>query len=145
MIDALPKCNFAEPSSVVTAFIAAMNAWELEAWKVQRACRESSDPSAYQSTVIEEVNQVFNMYCTSRERKFGRNGSFQQPPEYDPASESIVDETVDNSQRRAYVTTKRRAVLGDGVYRYTLIEKRGKWLIDNVRFNVDGQWDKHIL
>jgi hypothetical protein len=129
----------------VTAFIAAMNGWEIASWKAQRACRESDDPSAYQPGVLHEMIRIFANYCIPKERKYGRNGSFQKPPEYDPACERVVDVAIDDSRRRAYVTTQREAILGGGTYRYTLLARHKKWLIDNVKQEVDGTWNNSVL
>ena len=145
MIDMLPDCDFEDPQSVVAALIAAMNAWVLTAWKAKRACRYGRDQSAYLSAVLTEMNRIFGAYCTPKERKFGRKGSFQRPPEYDPANENITNVEVDDDRRRAYVTTQRQAVIGGGTYRYTLHRKHGKWLIDNLKFKTGGKWNSHIL
>ena len=145
MNNRLPECDFGDPGSVVTAFITAMNAWEIAAWKAQRASRESGNQSAYQSPVLAEMNRIFRAYCTPKERKRGRKGSFQRPPEYDPDNEAIMDVAVDDGQRRAFVTTKRQAVLGGGAYRYTLHNRHGKWLIENLKRESDGKWINHIL
>lgn len=145
MIDTLPDCDFDDPGSVVTAFIAAMNAWEIAAWKAGRASRESADRSGYRQPVLEAMNRIFGFYCTQKDRKQGRNGSFQKPPEYDPTCESITDVKVDDGRRIAHVTSERQVALGGGTYRYTLYRRSGKWLIDNLKCKSGGKWIKHIL
>jgi hypothetical protein len=70
------QCDFDDPASVVLAFVAAMNGWEVRSWQLQRACRDSDDPSSYQPDVLSEMAAIFALYCTPKERKFGRNGSF---------------------------------------------------------------------
>jgi hypothetical protein len=141
----LSECNFEDPGSVVTSFITAMNSWEVAAWEAQRACRDSSDPASYQVTVLQEMNRIFCTYCTLRERKYGRQGSFQRPPEYDPITEHIASVSVNESQRRAYVTTERQATFAGGIYQYVLQKIGGQWLIDSLRYDVDGEWNSHIL
>lgn len=141
----LPECNFDDPGSVVTSFITEMNSWEIAAWQAQRACRNSSDPGAYQDAVLQEMNRIFRTYCTQRERKYGRQGSFQRPPEYDPITERISNVSINESQRRAYVTTERKITFAGGIYQYVLHKKRLQWLIDSLRYDVDGKWQNHIL
>lgn len=139
------ECDFKDPGSVVTAFIAAMNARETAARRQRRANRRRSDPSAYQGPVLAEMNRIFATYRTVKDRKHGRKGSFQRLPEYDPAQESIADITIDHDRRRARVITKRQAVPGSGMCRYTLYQKHGKWFIDHLEFEVDGKWRSHVL
>jgi hypothetical protein len=139
------QCNFDDPASVVKAFIAAMNGWELKSWQSSEACRNTSDPSAYQPGVLRELENVFALYCTPKERRFGRNGSFQEPPEYDPTREGILGADVDEIHKRAYVTTQRETVLGGGRYKYALLRTEGKWLIDTLKHEFGGDWKNHIL
>jgi NTF2 fold immunity protein len=145
MTDLAPQCDYENPSSVVTAFITAMNGWEFASWRAHRACRDSDNPGAYQTGVVQELNRIFAAFCTPKERRQGRGCSFQRPPEYDPARETVVTTVFEETRRRAYVTTQRDAVLGGGAYRYTLFMWHGKWLIDNVKYEEDGVWRSEIL
>jgi len=134
------ECDYENPESVVAAFIRAMNAWELFAARHQK--KEGSTPWP---VVNREMGQVFSRYCTPKERPFGRQGSFQSPPEYDPAREEIVVARIE-SPMKALVDTRREAILGGGEYRYVLHRVGERWLIDNLKFKEeDGSFSKAIL
>jgi hypothetical protein len=135
-----------EPADVVRGFIAAMNAWEIDAHAASRLARDSPQPDSYQGKIRAGVTAIFGCFCTDRERKQGRvlNPVFQKPPEYDPGSETVVSVTARNSSSIA-VETKRDAILGGGRYRYLLRRGAGTWLIDNVQRFDGGTWRQHIL
>ena len=137
--------KFEDPASVVSCFIQAMNQWETESWQAMRSCRTSQDPSSYQSDVKARMDAVFARFCTPRERKYGRNSSFQNPPEYDPRREKILGVEVDEGGKRASVTTNREAVLGGGRRKYTLIRRSAGWRIDTLRREICGEWKSAIL
>ena len=73
------------------------------------------------------MDAVFTMYCTARDRPYGRQASFQRPPEYDPERETITRTEI--LRNKAFVDTERVAVLGGGSYRYVLHKVAGRWLI----------------
>lgn len=131
------------PESIITAFIRAMNEWELRAWDASRKARTTSDPESYWPEVAATLDRVFAEFCTTRERPQGREASFQRPPEYDPESERVVGHEI--AGNRAYVDTEREAPLGGGRLRYTLHQRGGKWLIDNVKQKSGDGWTKSIL
>jgi len=56
--------------------------------------RDTDNPSSYQVAVLDSMTEVFGRFCTSKPRPHGRNGSFQNPPEYNPEVESIVTATL---------------------------------------------------
>jgi len=91
------------------------------------------------------MDSVFSRFCTLKERKLGRQGSFSKPPEYDPDKEEILDSEVDQARKRAYVITYRRATLGGGRHRYLLIRTDAKWLIDSLKRETNGEWQNAIL
>lgn len=132
-----------EPTSVVRHFITAMNAWERAAWQARMEAREGPDPSAYQAQVRAKVEAIFRTFCTPKDRPYGRQASFQNPPEYDPAKETDIDCQV--SGNRAIVDTERQAVLGGGRYRYTLRRIAGRWLIDNLKWMSGDKWVPAVL
>ncbi len=77
--------------------------------------------------------------ATPKERPYGRQGSFGQPPSYQPEHERIL-ETCLESPRRAVVHTQE----GTGIKRrlhYVLLKKAGRWLIDSKKvLYSDGRW-----
>jgi len=131
------------PEVVVEHFIRAMNVWEIAAWKLARAARDTMTPASHQHQVTAAQIEVFAKHCTARERPQGRQGSFQRPPEYDPEREMIVRVEVQGA--RAYVDTHRDAVLGGGPHRYVLHRCNGTWLIDSLKETVDGAWVPKVL
>ncbi len=142
-METLPKCSYDNPESVVKVFILAMNRWETEAWQAMRAVRNSDDPASYQTKVKKKLDAIFAMYCTPKDRPYGRLGSFQKPPEYDPTKEHIQCSTIE--KRKAYVDTVRDSVLGGGCYRYVLLRKNSQWRIDNLKHDWQSKWEKAIL
>lgn len=132
------EIDYSNPEEVVSNFIVAMNEWELEANHLSKS-GEGFD------AIIESMNKVFDLFCTQKERPYGRKGSFQKPPEYDPKSESIVSSNIEKSDK-AIVITSREAILGGGIYKYVLYKKSGKWLIDNIKFKENkGNFTNAIL
>ncbi len=141
----MAHCDFDDPASVVSAFLAAMNGWEVGAWQSQRACRDSDDPSSHQAGVLSDMAAIFALYCTPKERKFGRNGSFQKPTEYDPAHECVLHPEVGEDRKRAFVTTLRETVLSGERYRYALVREQGRWHIDTLKREFNNDWENAIL
>lgn len=137
------RCDYNDPESVVHAFIAAMNQWERDAWQAMRAVRDSDQPASYQAETLRKLHAVFAAYCTSRKRPYGRQGSFQNPPEYDPQNETVHSSSVEKS--RASVDTIRNAILAGGRHRYILHRQAGQWRIDSVKHEHDGNWEISIL
>ena len=125
------ECDFSDPKSVVSLFIAAMHDWELESHRLRRSVRNSDDPSSYQPSVLESMIAIFGRFCTPKPRTYGRHGSFQNPPEYDPRSEAIEKCEINGSS--ASVFTYRDSVVGGGFYRYSLRRRNDRWLIDTLK------------
>ncbi|MEM6293195.1 MAG: NTF2 fold immunity protein [Myxococcota bacterium] len=139
----LPECDYEQPESVVRAFIAAMHGWEVESKRLSREAGNASDPAAYWVPVTERMNAIFKSYCTRKERPHGRQGSFQDPPEYDPSREQVLRSEVE--KRRVMVDTERQAIFAGGRHRYVLLREGGKWLIDSVKQELQGRWERGIL
>ena len=138
------ECDYSSPESVVAAFISAMHAWEVESWDARARARHSDDPSSYIPEVQESQDGLFARFCTPRDRPYGRHGSFQKPPEYDPAREKIIRSGV-QSTSRAWVETERESGLGGGRYQYVLHKRGAKWLIDSVKSEDNEKWMRSTL
>ena len=135
----LPSFHADDPESVVDAFIRAMNPWETYANRVSRDRGVDAWPEILRSQAV-----VFYAFCTRKDRKHGRNGSFQRPPEYDHDQEKIAAvEPV--SEKRAHVETVRESLLAEGRYRYVLLRQKERWLIDSVQFFDGNGWQRSIL
>ena len=133
------SCDHSDPESVVLAFIAAMNRWEIACWEASRAAGDAYDMASAKKT----MDDVFDVYCTPKPRPYGRQGSFQKPPEYDPKNEKIIGTSIKG--RKSTVDTDRNAVLAGGKYRYTLFLKDGQWRIDNLKYDLGGRWLNNAL
>ncbi len=123
------------PCDVLLAFITAMHEWEKEAWQESRRTRSDANPSAYQVGVEQRMNAIFAAYCTPKKRPYGRQGSFQHPPEYDPATEKIL-EVVEASPQRVVIHTQQESGFRNRC-QYVLLHQRGQWLIDSRRIAYD--------
>lgn len=132
----LDVSDYSDPQTVVTAFIEAMNAWEIETEDFHYKNRKSGNHKEIWRTTNYSLAAIFADLCTSKERPHGRDGRFQKPPEYDPKNDVI--KTVDLSGRRAKVETFREAILGRGRYQYVLIKQFDRWFIDNVKHRLSG-------
>ena len=135
----IADCDYTNPESVVMAFIRTMNSWEKHADYLSRA----GDPT-YHAAVLETQGVVFSRFCTPRERKQGRIGSYRRPPQYDPDKEQLLEVTPARG-RRVHVETNRDSVLGGGRYRYVLHKNGGRWLIDSVKLEDRGKWRSVVL
>lgn len=131
------------PAAVVRAFIAAMNEWEKAAWARARALRGTDRADEHWEEAGRTLAIVHEAFLTPRKRVYAEQPSFQNPPAYDPAKESVTDETV--SGKRATVETLRNAVLGGGAYRYALQHDGTRWRIDSLKWQADGKWQSSIL
>jgi hypothetical protein len=122
---AKPKAE-REPAEVVTGFIAAMHQWEKECARIDK----KAQPGASHGMARQALGVVFSEFCTPKERKYGRQGSYSTPPEYDLRNETITSVRV-VGPRRAEVETRRASGLNQGVTVYILLKAKGAWLIDS--------------
>jgi len=129
--------------SVVIVFVRAMNEWERAAWSARRSARDTDTPDSYWPGVAAALERLLAEFCTPRERPYGRLGSFQHPPEYDPELERVVGSRI--AGRKAIVDTDRKVALGGGRRRYTLHRRGDRWLVDNVKQLVGDTWQKATL
>jgi hypothetical protein len=122
-----------EPAEVVTGFIAAMHQWEKECARIDK----KAQPGASSGMAREALGVVFGEFCTPKERKYGRQGSYSMPPEYDLKNETITDVRL-VSPRRAEVEARRASGLDQGLRVYVLLKVKGAWLIDGNKVR-DGE------
>ena len=122
---------YADPAEVVRRFIADMHDWEARTLLDYRSS-EPSQSDAFISQARASLGEIFIRWCTPKERKHGRLGSFSDPPEYQPEHEAILEAVIE-SPRRACVLTQQ----GTGFRekrKYVLLKKADRWLIDNVKW-----------
>jgi hypothetical protein len=124
-----------EPADVVREFIAAMHAWENEAHTLNSAARGTDDPTRSWPEINRRLDEIYRRYCTTRDRPYGRNGSYSVPPEYDPHAEHVV-QVVPVSSRRVHVITQQGTGFRNRC-QYALVRVGSEWRIDNRRVLYD--------
>jgi hypothetical protein len=139
----IAHCDFSSPESVTRSFIESMYKWEVESEQARCAARKTEDPASYQPGSMEKMSEIFQVFCTPKERKYGRKGTFQSPPEYDPQKEQIIEAREEGDL--AQVESEREAILGGGRYRYILKKMNERWFIDRLEHNDLDAWKPHIL
>lgn len=120
--------DYGDPVSVVRGLIIEMNRFEKAAQHTKSL-----------DEILKLQNAVYERFCTPKPRPYGRNGSYQSPPEYHPSHEYLIDCTLPNP-RRAEVFTRN----DDNIpteYLYVLVKKGGRWLVDSKKYRfVGGEW-----
>lgn len=123
----MPKTE-RQPVEVLQGFIAAMHQWEQEC---ERLDRKTGNLGRMVIQAAEKL--IFDEFCTPKERKYGRLGSYSSPPEYDPASEEIVS-IIEVSPRRVEIETQQHAGFKHRL-KYVLLKQKKMWLIDSKIWN----------
>lgn len=137
--ESLVTVNYASPECVLRSFMLAMHEYELAAAALGRA----SVGQPTNQAILALMQAVFDRFCTPIERPFGRRGSYQRPPEYDPRREFLIGVHRVNSSRTELTTC-------DSAYKqeffYVLLRKKGRWLLDSKQQRlVGGSWLKWHL
>lgn len=75
---------------VLTNFIMKMNEWEMRCYPLLSA----DDSENIKVVLKDELDEIFNKFCTVKERKQGRQTSLScsEPPEYSPSEEVLSSE-----------------------------------------------------
>ena len=124
--------NIQEAVAVLKKFIIAMNKWEVYYHAITM---EYVDKGEYEKLNSlrprkkEELDAIFNTYCTLKERKYGRQAALdtQYPPEYSPDEEILATEVL--KKNKIAIETQEHSVMKYR-YRYTLHYKNKEWRID---------------
>lgn len=128
------------PEAALWSYIHAMNRWERESARRFK----TPGPGQTQEQAMEEIlaasEPIVATYCTPRPGRV-RHTRFGMLPEYDPALESL--EQVDYEKPGRAVMLTRHGRLGK--FRYVLLKKAGRWLIDNKKIDLGGTWGKWSL
>lgn len=121
-------------------FFSEMNAWEAQTWTAQRNGTDGDEQ------IGNELNEIFKQYCTSKERKTGRQASLtcSSPPEYDPATQVIL--SVEEAGKKIIIYTEQLNRLKNK-YRYTLTVKDHEYKIDKKEMfdSFEEKWIKTYL
>lgn len=128
------------PENTLWAYIHAMNLWEKESSKRHKASLKYDTVEQVFEQISADMNAIFALYCTPKDRPYGRT-SFGNLPEYDPEVETILQSTIERPGRAVIVTRHAR----HGSFRYVLLKKEGRWLIDNKKIDLSGKWSAWTL
>ncbi|MBM4073444.1 MAG: hypothetical protein FJ271_31650 [Planctomycetes bacterium] len=135
--------DFSAPEKVLRGFILAMNRWETRAHELRKAAGDAS--AAARQQALDEMEQVFDIFCTPIPRPYGRLGTYSIPPGYQSA-ESLIGINLVNP-RRAELITRGKFNTIEMENLYVVLKKKGRWLIDSKKHRFVGgpTWDKAIL
>ncbi len=119
-----------EPMEVLKGFIAAMHQWEKECNRIEKTSKSNAPVTRFN---LEALAQIFDEFCTPKERKHGRAGSYGTPPEYNPRTQKIVA-VRECSARRVEIDTQETSGFKRNLT-YVLLKKKQGWLIDSRKRN----------
>ena len=139
--------NIQEAVEVLKKFIIAMNKWEVYYHTLTMDYIDQGKKLApLDDKKGEELNAIFNTYCTLRERKYGRQSSLRTgcPPEYSPDEEILATEVL--KKNKIAIETQEHSVMKYRS-RYTLHYKNKEWRIDKKEAydDKDDKWERWIL
>lgn len=118
-----------DPVSVVRGLILEMHRFEKAAPQAKNV-----------KELLKLQDAVYQRFCTAKDRPYGRNGSYQSPPEYQPNNEYLIDCTYPNPRRAEVFTRNDKNIPTE--YLYVLLKKGGRWLVDSKKYRlVGGEWD----
>lgn len=130
--------DLSEPQNTLRGFIVAMHGYEIGAAKRQRS-KKTENASAD----LAAMNAVMEVYCTAKDRPFGRHGSFRIPPEYNLEKEALIEINHPRPNRAELLT---RVEDEERECLYVLLKKKGTWLLDSKKIRlVGGDWIKARL
>jgi hypothetical protein len=134
--------NIENAKNTLKEFIIAMNHWELHCHSIM----DNNLLGEFRSQIVNELNIIFDKFCTKKERKYGRQAalSYRNPPEYSPDEEIIKIEELKGNKVTIY--TQQHTGFKSR-YRYTLHYKNNEWRVDKKeRFSIgDDKWIKYSL
>ena len=119
--------NIQEAVEVLKKFIIAMNKWEVYYHALTMDYIDQGKKLApLDAKKGEELDAIFNTYCTLKERKYGRQAALNTgcPPEYSPDEEILATEVL--KKNKIVIETQEHSVMKYR-YRYTLHYKNKEW------------------
>lgn len=123
------------PADILRAFMTDMNKWESSYHDAFM-----KDHSIDKSPFRDELNDIFEKWCTLKKRKTGRQISLKVvfPPDYDPENDEIMDVSLVKNKASIFV---QKHTGFKNKYRYTLHFKNDEWRIDKKEWldNEDGK------
>lgn len=131
--------------NIVKKFILAMNKVEEKFIKILDENDEILSDEEKEEFKKDMVS-VFNVFCTKKERKYGRENNvvISFPPIYGLGEK--IEKTESKNRSRMVVYTKSNDPFCPD-HRYTLVERKGAWLIDKKeRYSFsEKKWEADIL
>ena len=133
-------CDYSSPEKVLHSFIFSMNQFERQAAEHRKKTPQDENPN---KEILKSMQAVFDTYCTPKERPYGRQGSYQMSPEYDPEGEFLIEVTLINPRRAELITRNEKE---EKEFLYVILRKKGRWLLDNKKLRFIGaNWMKWFL
>jgi hypothetical protein len=128
--------------NILKEFIIAMNHWEVHYYPLVK----NDSSNGIRLKMMNDLNFIFNKFCTKKERKYGRQISLGcgNPPEYSPDEKILKIEELKGNKAAIY-TQEQHGV--EDQFRYTLHYTNHKWRIDKkeVYDDSDKKWKKYVL
>ena len=132
---------------VLKLFLTEMKTWEDYWCELQYA--NFGLGVDYSKEQKQELDAIYEKYVTVRERKWGRQAalSTRYPSTFTPDGEIISSELSANNKKILIEVYKKFDTGVEYQYRYTLIFKYKKWLVDRREMfdYYDGKWSKSSL
>lgn len=123
----IPEEDKKEIRDLVETFILKMSEWESLCWKIDKDTTLTFDEKFQKQK--SKVIKIFDVYCTDKERKYGRPTTISYGSEYDPENEKVITIEEGASKSKAIVHTETTSELPTK-YQYVVVKKKGKWLLD---------------
>lgn len=133
--------GLSKAEKVLKKFIIQMNQWELKYYELFR----NEGISVHEDAAKKELDDIYDLFCTRKERKQGRQVSLScgEPPEYSPDEKVLSSEL--NKNKCVFIT--QQYTEAKDKFRYTLQFKEDEWRIDKKeRFSFyEDKWIKYNL
>ncbi len=119
------------PENTLKEFIQRMNAWEIWAHKNSPKNPTHDEYDKFNKELNHRPQQIYADLCTPKDRPYGRQGMYQNPPEYQMTEEII--KVIECSERRIEIITQELEGF-QNKNKYVLLKKQNRWLIDNKKW-----------
>ena len=136
--------DYADPQSVLYAFINAMHQWEDNAYKLKQSQPHAEFSFTEHSRLHDEILKQF---CTEKKRTYSAAHSVGWPYDFS-LEEKLIDIQIKNKNRQEFMTQKPKEPSGMRYEKlYVLLRKGDKWLVDSYKTRVLGheKWNAAIL
>ena len=128
-----------QPEERLRQFIHAMEKWETESWQAMRKAERTSTPDSYEMPARQQLNAIFQEFCTAKKRTYGREDDLSLANPSDYCSKKLVLTARKTSARRIefVASSAQRGLVTKWVF--VLLKVDGHWFVDNKKaINEDG-------